>query len=143
MDVGELKSGEWVCVFGASGGLGVMGVQIAKAVGARVVAVVGGEEKTGVVRAIGADAVVDYREEGWEERVREAAGGEGVHVVFDGIGAVESGVKCLRYRGRLVVVGFAARDGDVEKIRVNRVLLKGVKVIGYVSAPAWSCFIAR
>jgi D-arabinose 1-dehydrogenase-like Zn-dependent alcohol dehydrogenase len=53
--------------------------------------------------------------------------------VYDGIGAVESGIKCLRYRGRLVVVGFAARGGKVESVRMNRILLKGVAVFGYVS----------
>jgi NADPH:quinone reductase-like Zn-dependent oxidoreductase len=134
LSVAQLKAGETVLVLGASGGLGVMAVQIAKAVGARVIAVVGGEEKAKVVRSVGADAVVDYGEEGWEDRVKAlSSGGEGVDVVYDGIGAVESGIKCLRYRGRLVVVGFAARGGKVESVRMNRILLKGVAVFGYVS----------
>lgn len=90
MEVARLKKGETVCVLGASGGLGVMAVQIAKGVGARVVAVVGGKEKEDVVREVGADEVVDYREEGWEDRVRGfGEGGEGVSVVYDGIGAGE------------------------------------------------------
>ncbi|KAF2856872.1 NAD(P)-binding protein [Plenodomus tracheiphilus IPT5] len=130
--VAGLKRGETVVVFGASGGLGVMGVQIARAVGARVVGVVGGREKEGVLRGVGVDEVVDYRVEGWEERVRGLTeGGEGADVVFDGVGAVESGVRCLRYRGRLVVVGFAGRGGDVETVRANRILLKSVMVHGY------------
>jgi NADPH:quinone reductase-like Zn-dependent oxidoreductase len=134
LSVAQLKAGETVLVLGASGGLGVMAVQIAKAAGARVIAVVGGEEKAAVVRSVGADAVVDYGEEGWEDRVKALSpGDEGVDVVYDGIGAVESGIKCLRYRGRLVVVGFAARGGKVESVRMNRVLLKGVAVFGYVS----------
>lgn len=122
-------------VLGASGGLGVMAVQIAKAIGCKVIAVVGGSEKAEVVKGIGADVVVDYGDEGWEDRVRGASeGGEGVDVVYDGIGAVESGIRCLKYRGRLVVVGFAARGGKVENVRMNRVLLKGVAVFGYVSS---------
>ncbi|KAH9863267.1 hypothetical protein IAQ61_009544 [Plenodomus lingam] len=132
MDVAGLERGETVLVLGASGGLGVMAVQIGRAVGARVIAVVGGREKGEVVRGIGADEVVSYEEEGWEDRVRKLTEGEeGVDVVFDGIGAVESGIKCLKYRGRLVVVGFAGRGGNVEKVRANRILLKSVMVHGY------------
>lgn len=134
IDVCQVKAGETVLVLGASGGLGVMAVQIAKAVGARVVAVVGDEEKAAMVRDIGADAVVDYHNKNWKDRVRElTTDGEGVDVVYDGIGAVESGVKCLKYRGRLVIVGFAARNGNKENIRANRILLKSIAVHGYVS----------
>lgn len=137
LSVAQLKAGETVLVLGASGGLGVMAVQIAKAVGARVIAVVGGKEKAEVVRDIGADEVLDYGQEGWEGRVRALGnGGEGVDVVYDGIGAVESGIRCLKYRGRLVVVGFAARGGKMENLKVNKILLKGVAVFGYVSDPS-------
>jgi NADPH:quinone reductase-like Zn-dependent oxidoreductase len=133
--VARVREGESVLVFGASGGLGVMAVQIAKAMGARVVAVVGGEEKGRMVRTIGADVVVDYREAGWEERVKQATPGAlGVDVVYDAVGAVESGIKCLKYRGRLVIVGFAAREGKMEKVGANRILLKSAMVHGYVSA---------
>ena len=137
ISVAQLKAGETVLVLGASGGLGVMAVQIAKAVGARVIAVVGGEEKAEIVKRVGADEVVDYGVEGWEARVKALGnGGEGVDVVYDGIGAVESGIRCLRYRGRLVVVGFAARGGKMENLKVNKILLKGVAVFGYVSFPS-------
>ena len=119
-----------------------MAVQIAKAVGARVIAVVGDEEKANMVRDIGADAVVNYHDEKWEDRVKELTERrEGVDVVYDSIGAVESGVKCLKYRGRLVIVGFAARNGDVENIRANRILLKSVAVLGYVSL--WVSFLSQ
>lgn len=142
LDVATLKRGETVLVLGASGGLGVMAVQIAKAVGARVIAVVGDEEKASMVRDIGADAVVNYHDEKWEERVKELTERhEGVDVVYDGIGAVEKGVKCLKYRGRLVIVGFAARNEDVENVRANRILLKSVAVLGYVSL--WILFLSR
>ncbi|EOA81359.1 uncharacterized protein SETTUDRAFT_99544 [Exserohilum turcica Et28A] len=132
LGVAKLKAGETVLVLGASGGLGVMAIQIAKAVGARVIAVVGDEEKAAVVRDIGADEIIDYHNDQWEDRVKELTkDGEGVDVVYDGIGAVESGVKCLRYRGRFVIVGFAARNGNIEKIRANRILLKSIAVHGY------------
>jgi NADPH:quinone reductase-like Zn-dependent oxidoreductase len=132
VSVAQIKRGESVLVLGASGGLGVMAVQIAKALGARVIAVVGSEEKADVVRRIGADEAINYHDGKWEDRVKALTeGGEGVDVVYDGIGAVESGVKCLKYRGRLVIVGFAARDGNVENVRANRILLKSVMVHGY------------
>jgi NADPH:quinone reductase-like Zn-dependent oxidoreductase len=134
LDVCKVKAGETVLVLGASGGLGVMAVQIAKAVGAKVIAVVGDEEKAAMVRGIGADAIVDYHDEKWADRVKGLTkDGEGVDVVYDGIGAVESGIKCLKYRGRMVIVGFAARGGKMEDIRANRILLKSIAVHGYVS----------
>jgi len=132
VSVAQVKKGETVLVLGASGGLGVMAIQIAKALGAKVIAVVGDEEKAEVVRKVGADGVVDYHDEKWEDKVKQLTeDGEGVDVVYDGIGAVESGVKCLKYRGRLVIVGFAARGGNIENIRANRILLKSVMVHGY------------
>jgi NADPH:quinone reductase-like Zn-dependent oxidoreductase len=132
VSVAQIKSDETVLVLGASGGLGVMAIQIAKALGANVVAVVGNDEKAEVVRRIGADGVVNYHDEKWEDRVKDLTKhGDGVDVVYDAVGAVESGVKCLKYRGRLVIVGFAARGGNMEKIRANRILLKSVMVHGY------------
>jgi transcription elongation factor SPT5 len=134
IDVAGFKKGETILVLGASGGLGVMAVQIAKAVGGKVIAVVGNQEKAEMVKNIGADSIVDYHEDRWEDRVKALTkDGEGVDVVYDGIGAVESGVKCLKYRGRLVILGFAARNGNIENIRANRILLKSITVRGYVS----------
>jgi NADPH:quinone reductase-like Zn-dependent oxidoreductase len=131
VSVAQVKRGDSVLVLGASGGLGVMAVQIAKALGARVIAVVGSEEKASVVKKIGADYVVNYRVGKWEEQVKQLTKGEGVDVVYDGIGAVESGIRCLKYRGRLVIVGFAARGGNVEGVKANRILLKSAMVHGY------------
>ena len=132
--VAQVRAGETVLVLGASGGLGVMAVQIAKALGARVIAVVGDAEKGEMVKGIGADTVVDYHDERWEDKVRDlTTEKQGVEVVYDAIGAVESGLKCLKYRGRLVIVGFAARGGEMENVRANRILLKSAMVHGYVS----------
>jgi transcription elongation factor SPT5 len=132
--VAHVKAGETVLVLGASGGLGVMAIQIAKALGANVVAVVGGKEKGEMVRKIGADAVVDYHDGAWEEKVKDLTPRkQGAEVVYDAIGAVESGLQCLKYRGRLVIVGFAARGGKMENVRANRILLKSAMVHGYVS----------
>jgi NADPH:quinone reductase-like Zn-dependent oxidoreductase len=131
----QVKKGETVLVLGASGGLGVMAIQITKALGARVIAVVGDAEKGEMVKRIGADAVIDYHNERWEDKVKNLTPGkQGVEVVYDAIGAVESGLRCLSYGGRLVIIGFAARGGKMENIRANRILLKSAMVHGYVSA---------
>jgi NADPH:quinone reductase-like Zn-dependent oxidoreductase len=132
----EVRSGEWVLVTGASGGLGVAAVQVARALGARVVALVGGAEKRGVLERLGVEACVEYAEDGWEARVLEISGG-GVSVVYDAVGMVERGIRCCRYGGKVVVIGFAGRGGDMEMLKVNRVLLKGVAVVGYVSVLRW------
>jgi NADPH:quinone reductase-like Zn-dependent oxidoreductase len=132
VSVAQIKAKETVLILGASGGLGVIAIQIAKALGARVIAVVGSQEKGELVRSVGADAVVDYHHEEWKGEVKRLTqDGDGVDVVFDAIGAVESGVGCLKYRGRLVIVGFAARSGEVDNMRTNRVLLKSAAVYGY------------
>ena len=131
--VGGLKRGETVLVHAGSGGLGVMAVQIARAVGAKVVATVGSNEKRRVLEGMGVERVIEYNEEGWEGKVLEATGGNGVDVTFDSVGLVEKSLRCTKYGGRIVVVGFAGREGRMEKVAANRILLKSISVIGYVS----------
>jgi NADPH2:quinone reductase len=80
------RSGEWVLVTAAGGGLGILLVQLAHAAGARVVGAARGKRKLDVIREMGADAAVDYSEPGWDERVRAITGGAGVGAVFDGAG---------------------------------------------------------
>ncbi|KAI9876383.1 MAG: hypothetical protein M1830_006642 [Pleopsidium flavum] len=128
---GRLKAGETVLVHAGAGGLGVMAVQIAKALGARVVVTVGSGEKTGVARRTGADVVVDYSVDGWEKIVVGATKGEGVDVVFDSVGLVGKSLRCLKHGGRVLVVGFAGSEGGIEKVAMNRILLKQAQVIGY------------
>ncbi|KAK8162743.1 hypothetical protein BKA80DRAFT_295530 [Phyllosticta citrichinensis] len=128
---GHVSAGQSVLVLGASGGLGVATTQVAQALGAtNVIGVAGGAEKEAVMKSLGAK-VVDYRQEKWQEKVLELTGGSGVDVIFDPIGAVEDGLKCLKYGGRILVVGFAARGGIMEKVSMNKVLLQGASVIGY------------
>jgi NADPH2:quinone reductase len=125
-------NGEIVLVHAAAGGLGVVAVQIARAMGARVIGTVGSTEKVGVVRKLGVDIVIRYDEPAWEKKVLKATGGEGVDVVFDTVGLVEKSLRCLRYGGRIVVAGFAGLDGNMEKVAMNRILLRGAVVLGYV-----------
>lgn len=121
-------------VLGASGGLGGSAVQIAKAFGARVIALAGSEEKKEVVREWGADELIGYKGEWWKD-VLSITGGEGVDVVFDGVGRVGDSLRCVKRKGRILVVGFAGREGKdlIERVAINKVLLKEVQVIGYVS----------
>ncbi|KAK7540816.1 uncharacterized protein J3D65DRAFT_644664 [Phyllosticta citribraziliensis] len=127
---GHVSAGQSVLVLGASGGLGVAAIQVAQALGATVVGVAGGSEKEAVVKSLGAKSV-NYRHDKWQEKVLELTGGSGVDVIFDPIGAVEDGLKCLKYGGKILVIGFAAREGIMEKVSMNKVLLKGASVIGY------------
>ncbi|TVY68837.1 Quinone oxidoreductase-like protein, partial [Lachnellula suecica] len=89
-------------------------------------------QKLAVARRFGADECVDYEGHGeWWKEVLQLTGGRGVDVVYDTVGLVEVSLKCLRHGGRVLVVGFAGREGNLEKIAMNRVLLKQAQVIGY------------
>jgi NADPH:quinone reductase-like Zn-dependent oxidoreductase len=129
---GPIKQGEWVLVTGASGGLGVIACQIARTLGTRVIALVGNDEKAKVLRSVGVEACVKYTQPDWEQEVLKISTG-GVTVVYDAVGLVEQGLRCCKFGGSLVVVGFAGRGGDMERLKVNRILLKGAGVLGYVS----------
>jgi NADPH:quinone reductase-like Zn-dependent oxidoreductase len=108
-----------------------MAVQIAKKLGARVVALVGKDKhKENMLKDLGVDQCVRYDLPNWEEKVKEVTNG-GVDLVYDAVGMVESSLKCCAYAGRVVIVGFAGRGGDIEKVRMNRILLKSAAVMGY------------
>lgn len=130
----KVREGEWAMITGPSGGLGLMAIQVAKAVGARIVAVVGNseykKEKQEVCRRYGANEVV-VLEDGWEKTVIGVTGGQGVDVVYDSVGVVESSIRCLAHFGRVILIGFAGRGGKMEKVAMNRILLKQAVVIGY------------
>ena len=125
---GRLREGETVLVHGAAGGVGTATLQVARALGARTIAVVSSEEKEAVARAAGADEVVRSGE-GWLDRVKEASGG-GVDVVLDPVGGDRflDSLRSLREEGRLVVVGFTG--GSIPEVRVNRLLLRNIEVVG-------------
>ncbi|KAK0787653.1 hypothetical protein LTR91_011813 [Friedmanniomyces endolithicus] len=126
--IAKVQPGETVMVSGASGGLG-------GACGARVVALVGDEGKAALMReSLGVDAVVVMREGGgggWMGEVMEFTGGKGVDVVLDNTGMVDDALRCLAYFGRIVILGFAARKGVMEEVKMNKLLLKSATVVGY------------
>jgi NADPH2:quinone reductase len=107
---GHLRAGQWVLVHAAAGGVGSAAVQLAKAAGAQVVATAGGPRKTAFCRSLGADVVVDYRDDDFVAAVDEATDGAGVALVFDGVGG-ETGtrsLRCVAHDGLYLVVGFAS-----------------------------------
>ena len=127
------RRGETVLVHAAAGGVGLAAVQVAKALGCRVIGTVGGDaissRKARIVKAFGADEVVDYRQQNWEQTVKKSTkDGRGVDVVFDPVGKINQSLSCAAWDARIVVVGFAA--GQIEKVAMNRVLLKNVSIVG-------------
>ncbi|KAK5726443.1 hypothetical protein LTR17_012769 [Elasticomyces elasticus] len=125
--------GETVMVSGASGGLGSVCCMVAKAVGAKVIALAGDEEKARSMRqTMDVDAVILMKEgTDWMKKVMDFTNGTGVDVVLDNTGMVDDAIKCLAYFGRIVILGFAARKGVMEAVLMNKLLLKSITVIGY------------
>ena len=128
-DRAEMRPGETVLVLGAAGGAGLAAVQVAKLMGARVIAAASAG-KLQTCREAGADALVDYRQEGWRNTVRDLSGSGGVDVVYDPVGGPysEPALRSLNWGGRHLVVGFAA--GDIPRIPLNLPLLKGCGILG-------------
>ncbi len=125
-----LKPGESVLVHAAAGGVGSATVQLAAAHGCRVLATAGGPAKTAVAAKMGAELALDYRAVDWVEAVRTTRQGRGVDVIFDPVGGEvgEASLRCLGWRGRYMVVGFAS--GPIPKLAANRFLLKESSAIG-------------
>jgi NADPH2:quinone reductase len=142
----SVAAGEWVAVLGAGGGIGLATVDLAKALGAKVVACASSTEKLAAAEAAGADAVVAYDEGAagagggdavdLKTAIREATGG-GADVLVDPIGGpkAEAGLRALRFGGRYVVIGFAA--GDIPRLPLNQVLLNNRTIVG-VDWGAWT-----
>lgn len=128
-DRAALKPGETVLVLGAAGGAGSAAVEIAKLLGARVIAAASSPEKLDYCRGLGADETIDYAREGLRERLKEIAP-QGVDVVYDPVGGpyAEPALRALGWRGRYLVVGFAS--GEIPRFPLNLVLLKGCDVRG-------------
>lgn len=131
---GRFRAGEWVLVTGATGGVGSAAVQLAKALGGRVLAGVGTPAKADFARAQGADAVVDLSRTGLRDRLREEVraltGGHGADVVVENVGGevFEACLRSLAWSGRIVVVGFVG--GTFPTIRANYLLIKNISVSG-------------
>jgi NADPH2:quinone reductase len=126
----NLAAGEWVLVLGAAGGVGLAAVQVARAMGARVIAGASTHEKRQLAREHGATHVVDYTKADWRKDVLEITGPAGVGVVFDPVGGdvFDEAVRTVGWDGRFLIVGFAA--GRIPELKMNHPLVKGYEVIG-------------
>jgi NADPH2:quinone reductase len=127
---GELKAGETVLVLGAGGAVGVAAIQVAKALGARVIGAASSEAKRALALRAGADAAVDNRAADYRDRLKALTDNKGVDVVVDPVGgpATEPAFRALAWKGRHLVIGFAA--GEIPKLPVNLALLKGADLRG-------------
>ena len=126
----RLQASETLLVHAAAGGVGIAAVQIGKALGARVIATAGGDEKCRVALEQGADEAIDYRAGDFVEKVKELTGGAGADVIYDSVGGeiFDKSLKCIAWNGRLLVIGFAG--GTIPSVKANRILLKNIAVVG-------------
>lgn len=126
----NLKTGETVLVLGAAGGVGITAVEIAKAMGARVIAAASSDEKLDFARSAGADETINYSEESLKEQCKALTNGKGVDVVYDPVGGelAQQALRALAWHGRYLVIGFAS--GDIPKFPANIALLKEASIIG-------------
>ncbi|MFA7437833.1 NADPH:quinone oxidoreductase family protein [Castellaniella sp.] len=139
VDRAQLQPGETVLILGASGGLGSALTELAKALGARVIAAASSPEKLQACRANGADEVIDYQQEDLRARLKELTSGRGVDVVCDPVGGPlsEAALRSTAWRGRFLVIGFAS--GEIPRIALNLTLLKGCAVVGVF----WGDYVKR
>ena len=125
-----LKKGEVLLVHGASGGVGLAAVQLGKHLGATVIATGGDDVRLAIVKASGADHVVNYRTSDFVTEVKALTGGKGADAIYDPVGGkvLEKSMRAAAYGARLLVVGFTS--GGPSKIMSNHVLIKGLSILG-------------
>jgi NADPH:quinone reductase len=130
VDRGQVKAGETVLVLGAAGGVGTAAIQVAKALGARVIAAASSDEKCELCRTIGADATINYSREPLRDAINAATGGRGPDVIYDPVGGdlAEPALRSIAWRGRYLVIGFAS--GTIPALPLNLPLLKGASIVG-------------
>jgi len=129
-DRAQLKAGETLLVLGASGGVGLAAIQLGKVMGAKVIAAASSDTKLQVCRENGADELINYASEDLRARVKAITAGRGLDVVYDPVGGPysEPALRDMAWKGRFLVVGFAA--GDIPKVPLNLALLKGCSIVG-------------
>ena len=139
VDRAQLKAGETVLVLGAAGGVGTAAIQIAKAMGARVIAAASSDEKCALCTSIGADATINYSKENLRDAIKALTDGKGPDVIYDPVGGdfAEPAFRSIAWRGRYLVVGFAS--GPIPALPFNLALLKGASIVGVF----WGDFAKR
>src|SRR5262245_63501617 len=126
----RLRAGETLLVHAGAGGVGSAAIQLGLAAGARVIATAGGPEKVEVCHKLGANVVVDYREQDFVDPVKEFTGARGADVVYDPVGGdtFDRSTKCIAFEGRILIIGFTG--GRFADARTNHVLIKNYSVVG-------------
>jgi NADPH2:quinone reductase len=139
VDRAALRSGESLLVLGAAGGVGTSAVELGALLGARVIAAASSEDKLAFCREHGATDGIDYSKEDLKERLKALTKGNGVDVIYDPVGGAlaEPALRGIAWQGRYLVIGFAA--GEIPKIPLNLVLLKGCQIVGVF----WGSFAMR
>lgn len=135
----KIQPGETLLVLGAAGGVGIATIQIAKAMGATVIAAASTEEKLDFACEAGADMRINYSTESLKDKVKELTGGKGVDVVYDPVGGdfSEQAFRAIAWDGRFLVIGFAS--GPIPAMPLNLALLKGASLVGVF----WGAWAAR
>ena len=139
IDRAALKTGETVLILGAAGGVGTAAIQIAKAAGARVIAAASTDEKCALCKSLGADETINYTTQNMREVLKALTEGKGPDVIYDPVGGdfAEPAFRSIAWRGRYLVVGFAA--GPIPALPFNLALLKGASIVGVF----WGDFARR
>ena len=138
-DRADLQKGETILILGASGGVGLTALELAKLMGAKVIAAASSKEKLELCKQFGADEVINYVEESLKDRIKEITNGKGVDVIFDPVGGhfSELALRAIAWKGRHLVIGFA--NGEIPKIPINLTLLKGASIVGVF----WGAFAQK
>ena len=139
IDRGQLKASETVLVLGAAGGVGTAAIQIAKAAGAKVIAAASSDEKCALCQREGADATINYSRDNLRDAIKQLTDGKGPDIIYDPVGGefAEPAFRSIAWRGRYLVVGFAA--GPIPALPWNLALLKGASLVGVF----WGDFARR
>ncbi|HEX7843842.1 MAG TPA: NADPH:quinone oxidoreductase family protein, partial [Kofleriaceae bacterium] len=139
VDRAAIARGESMLVLGAAGGVGIAACELGALLGARVIAAASTDDKLAFCREHGATEVINYAREELKDRIKALTSGNGVDVVYDPIGGAlaEVALRGTAWQGRYLVIGFAA--GEIPKIPLNLVLLKGCQIVGVF----WGSFAAR
>ena len=138
-DRAALQAGETVAVLGAAGGAGLAAIEIAKLMGARIIAVASSDDKLALAREHGADEGINYEAEDLKTRLKQLTAPKGVDVLYDPVGGAyaEPALRAMAWEGRYLVLGFAS--GTIPRLPLNLVMLKGCAIIGVF----WTAFVER
>jgi NADPH2:quinone reductase len=138
-DRANVQKGETVLILGASGGVGLTALELAKLMGVKVIAAASTKEKLDLCKQFGADEVFNYTEESVKDKVKELTGGRGVDVIFDPVGGhfSELALRAIAWKGRHLVIGFS--NGEIPKLPINLTLLKGASIVGVF----WGAFAQK